>query len=284
MTDIRTILQKTARELAAGGSPSARLDAGVLLMRFLGIDRLSLLAHPERELDERQAEEFAGWVARRRRGEPVAYITGVKEFWSLVFEVSPAVLIPRPETECLVEEALACLGSAAAGAWIVDIGTGSGAVAVALARERPDASLVATDFSADALAVARRNAQRRGVAERIEFREGDLFAGASGPFDLVVSNPPYIAEADYWLLPEGIRAFEPRQALLAGPKGTETHSRIIKEASRRLKPGGWLLLEIGENQADPVSDFFREAGFYDTIRVRKDYGGADRVLIARRND
>lgn len=282
MTDIRTLLQKAARELAASGSPSARLDAEVLLMRFVGIDRLSLLTHPERELDATQAEGFADWVARRRCGEPVAYITGIKEFWSLDFAVGPAVLIPRPETECLVEEALACLGESDAEARIADIGTGSGAIAVALAGERPGAQLVATDLSAEALAVARRNASRHGVAGRIEFREGDLFAAAEGPFDLVVSNPPYIAAADYPLLAEGIRAFEPGQALLAGPEGTEVHGRIIAAAAPRLKPGGWLLLEIGEGQADRVGALFREAGFYDRIRIRKDYGGIERVVIARR--
>jgi release factor glutamine methyltransferase len=282
MTDIRTLLQQTARELALGGSPSARLDAEVLLMRFLNIDRPALLMHPERELDAQESDGFARWIARRRSGEPVAYITGQKEFWSLPFEVGPGVLIPRPETECLVEEALTCCGAETGNLRIIDIGTGSGAIAVVLARERPTARVAATDLSPDALAVARRNAQRHGVAGRIDFHEGDLFASTVGSFALIVSNPPYIPEDVYPLLPEGIRAFEPAPALLAGLDGTAVHARIIREGARRLKPGGWLLLEIGEGQAGPVEALFREAGFYDTIRTRADYGGADRVVIARR--
>ncbi|MDA8124193.1 MAG: peptide chain release factor N(5)-glutamine methyltransferase [Deltaproteobacteria bacterium] len=283
MTELRTILRDTTRDLLACGSPSPRLDAEVLLMHFLKIDRLGLVLHPERRLSEAEATAFAAWVARRCGGEPVAYVTGEKEFWSLTFAVNPAVLIPRPETECLVEEALACCGSGAASR-IIDIGTGSGAIAVALASELPRAQIAATDLSPAALTVARRNAVRHGLAERIEFLQGDLFAEAEGPFDLICSNPPYITDEDYRLLPAGIREFEPQGALIAGPDGLDVLCRIIREGVRRLSPGGTMLLEIGDGQKESVEALFRDGGFYDNIRFRADYGGIDRVAIARRKE
>ena len=283
MTDLRTLLRSATGALRAQGSPSPRLDAEVLLMHFLKIDRTALLLHPERKLSEEEEERYAAMVERRRCGEPVAYITGFKEFWSLAFSVSPAVLIPRPETECLVEEALARCGGKPC-LRICDIGTGSGAIAVALARELPQAQVVATDLSQAALATARDNALRHGVADRITFLWGDLFAGGNGPFDLICSNPPYIPETFYPRLPVGIRAFEPRSALVAGSKGTEVHRRIIRESADRLVAGGWLLLEIGEGQGETVTALFRETEFYDMICLRTDYGGLDRVATAKRQE
>jgi release factor glutamine methyltransferase len=282
MTDIRTILRRTTQDLAACGSPSPRLDAEVLLMHFLKTDRLQLCTHSEKNLTEAEVAGYSQWVARRRRGEPVAYIVGEKEFWSLIFQVNPEVLIPRPETECLIEEVIGCRCRAVDEPRIIDIGTGSGAIGVVLAGEIPAARVVATDISNGALEVARRNAVRHGVADRMEFLQGDLYATASGAFDIVVSNPPYIPDDAYPLLPEGIRAFEPRRALIAGPDGAAFHRRIIREGANRLKAGGWIFLEIGEGHRVLVEALFREAGFYDTIRFRKDYGGADRVAIARR--
>ncbi len=282
MTDIRTILLQTTRDLTACGSPSPRLDAEVLLMRFLKSDRLRILTHPERELTEGEAAGFARWVERRRRGEPVAYIVGEKEFWSLTVEVNPAVLIPRPETECLIEEVLGCYGREAA-LRVIDIGTGSGAIGITLAREMPAARVVATDISPEALEVAGRNAVAHGVAGRVEFLQGDLFASASGSFDLIVSNPPYITDEDYPRLPEGIRGFEPRQALIAGPDGADVHREIIRGGAHRLKAGGRLFLEIGEGQKELVEALFRQEGIYDTIHFRKDYGGIERVAMARRS-
>ena len=267
MMDLRTILRDATRDLLAHGSPSPRLDAEVLLMRFLQIDRLELILHPERELSPEAVAAFAAWVARRCGGEPVAYITGEKEFWSLTFAVEPAVLIPRPETECLVEEALARCGVSTEPLRIVDVGTGSGAIAVALARELLRAQVLATDLSPRALEVARRNAACHGVAERIEFLPGDLFAGSAGPFDLICSNPPYITDGDYPLLPAGIREFEPKEALIAGPDGTDVLRRIIREGASMLKAGGWMLLEIGEGQKELVEALFREEGFYDNIQL-----------------
>ena len=282
MTDIRTTLHRTTLELTASGSPSARLDAEVLLMRYLRTDRLQLLLYPDRELSGDQSAGFATWVERRRRGEPVAYILGEKEFWSLPFEVNHDVLIPRPETECLVEEVLKCCGGPEGHLRIIDIGTGSGAIAIALATELPGARVLATDVSPGALEVARRNAMRHGVAGRMEFIEGDLFASAAGEFVLIVSNPPYIPDEVYPLLPSGIRDFEPRRALVAGPAGADFHRRIIREGLGRLVKGGRIFLEIGEGQAELVEALFAESGSYEEIRFRKDYAGLDRVASARR--
>jgi release factor glutamine methyltransferase len=282
MTDIRTLLHRTTREFTAGGSPSPRLDAEVLLMHFLKTDRLQLCMHPETELSEEACAGFSLWIERRRRGEPVAYITGQKEFWSLLFEVNRDVLIPRPETECLVEEVLKCYSREAGHPRIIDIGTGSGAIAVVLASEIPSARMAATDISRGALDVARRNAERHGAAGRIEFLEGDLFASAVGEFDVIVSNPPYIPDDVYSLLPEGIQAFEPREALIAGPDGAGFHRKIIREGASRLKPGGRIFLEIGEGQQGLVDSLFRDEGCYTDVCFRKDYGGMDRVASARK--
>jgi release factor glutamine methyltransferase len=284
MIDIRTILRRTTRDLMASGSPSPRLDAEVLLMHLLKTDRLQLLSHPETCLSEAEVEGYSRWVERRCQGEPVAYIVGEKEFWSLRFEVNRKVLIPRPETECLIEEVLGCPVMGADAPRIIDIGTGSGVIAVALATELPAARVVATESSRGALEVARRNAVRHGVDGRIEFVEGDLFASVTGDFDLIVSNPPYIPDDVYPLLPAGIREFEPRAALIAGPDGTAFHRRIIRAGGDRLKAGGWMFLEIGEGQQGLVEALFREAEIYDTIRFCKDYGGIERVAIARRRD
>jgi release factor glutamine methyltransferase len=282
MTDIRTLLHRATRELNAGGSPSPRLDAEVLLMNFLKIDRVQLYMHPERELPEEECAGFTLWVDRRRRGEPVAYITGEKEFWSLFFEVNRDVLIPRPETECLIEEVLKYYSRDACPLRIIDLGTGSGAIGVVLAVEIPAALVTATDISRGALEVARRNADRHGVAGRMEFLEGDLFAPAVGEFDVIVSNPPYIPDDVYLLLPEGIRAFEPREALIAGPDGAAFYREIIREGVGRLKPGGRIFLEIGEGQKALVDSLFREAGCYADIYFRQDYGGMERVAAARK--
>lgn len=284
MNDIRTLIHRTTREFAAGGSPSPRLDAEVLLMNFLKIDRLQLFMRPEKELTQTEYAEFSQWIARRRRNEPVAYITGGKEFWSLLFEVNRDVLIPRPETECLIEEVLKCYGREAGPLRIIDIGTGSGAIGVVLAKELPTAHVTATDISGGALAVARRNASRHGAAEQMEFIEGDLFASTVGVFDIIVSNPPYIPDDVYPQLPEGIRSFEPRDALIAGPDGEAFHRKIIGEGTGRLKPGGRIFLEIGEGQKAVVEALFQEKGLYDSIRFRADYGGMDRVAMARKKN
>jgi release factor glutamine methyltransferase len=283
MADIRTIIQQTTREFTTCGSPSPRLDAELLLMHFLKIDRVELFTHQERELSEEERTGFSSWSQRRRRGEPIAYITGMKEFWSLVFEVNREVLIPRPETECLVEEVIRRCGQESGNLRIIDLGTGSGAIAVVLSRELPGACVVATDISRGALTVAHRNAETHGVSERIEFLEGDLFAQATGEFDVIVSNPPYIPDEIYPTLPKGIQEFEPRQALVAGPNGTDFHRKIIQEGKERLKAGGWICMEIGEGQRELVDALFLETCAFEEIHCRQDYGGIDRVASARKS-
>lgn len=270
-------------ELTASGSDSPRLDADVLVMHLLKIDRTELLAHPEREITEKQYRDFIKFIERRKTGEPVSYITGDKEFWSLNFKVAKDVLIPRPETECLIEEVLRFYSFPSDGLRICDIGTGSGVIAIVLAKELPSVRVMATDNSAGALAVAAENALRHGVAGRIDFFKTDILAGVSGDFDVICSNPPYISDDEYPSLPEGIRNFEPREALVAGAKGLAVHRKIIAEGTRRLKAGGRIFIEIGAGQKDAVISIFIEEGGYCDIHCRKDYGGMDRVLSARRS-
>jgi release factor glutamine methyltransferase len=280
--DIRTILADATLELADSGSDSPKLDADVLLMHLLKIERSRLLSHPELKITEKQKNDFTRLIERRKSGEPVSYIVGSKEFWSLDFKVTKEVLIPRPETECLIEEVLRFYVPSSDGLRICDIGTGSGVIAVVLAKELPSVRVVATDNSAGALAVAAENALRHGVAGRIDFVRTDILAGVSGAFDVLCSNPPYVSADEYPLLLEGIRRFEPGEALLAGEKGLAMHRKIIAKGARRLKAGGRIFIEIGAGQKDAVISFLMEEGGYCDIYCRKDYGGTDRVLSARR--
>lgn len=280
--DIRTLLSNCTLALAESGASSPRLDCELFLMRLLAIDRVHFLSHPEHEITEEQAAALERLVVRRKGGEPVSYIMGEKEFWSLRFAVTPAVLIPRPETECLIEEALCLYPPPGAGLRICDIGTGSGIIAVVLAKELPLARIVATDISAGALAVAQKNAALHGVSGRVEFRQSDVFSDIAGDFDMICSNPPYITDDGYDRLPAGIRNFEPRGALAAGPDGLAVYRRMIGEAKNHLKKGGRIFLEISEEQRNQVTALLREAGVYTDIRCRSDYGGMDRVLSARK--
>lgn len=283
MMTIIQFLENAARALASSGLPTPRLDAEVLLASYLEEDRTWLHIHSDREMTSVQEEGLSAWMERRRRGEPVAYIVGRKEFWSLDFAVDPRVLIPRPDTEVLVEEALKVLADCkSAQPEILDLGTGSGAIAVALASERPDARITATDLSPEALAVAAFNAQRHGVASRIALLQGDLFHPVTGKFDVIVSNPPYIAAGEYDLLPGGVRDFEPRAALLAGEEGLDFYSAILLQAADYLKPEGWLLLEIGAGQQAGLERLFRISGAYGEPAFRRDYAGCWRVVKARK--
>jgi release factor glutamine methyltransferase len=238
----------------------ARLDAELLLAHVLHKPRIWLHTWPEYELTAEQALEFEQLVARRAEGEPVAHLLGQQEFWSLDLVVTPDTLIPRPETERLVELALDRIPSEAA--WqIVDLGTGSGAIALALARERPGCRILATDRSAAALAVAHNNAQRHGLGN-VTFRQGDWFEALQGEadFDMIVSNPPYIKENDPHLQQGDVR-FEPTTALQAGRRGLDDLQHLIREALPHLKPGGWLLLEHGYDQATEVMHLLQQAGY-----------------------
>lgn len=275
--DIGSWLRR-ARGRLAPVSESPALDAELLLARALGRDRSWLIAHRD---ETPQAEALAradSWLARRAAGEPLAYITGVREFWSLELAVSPAVLIPRPDTEILVERALELI-PADRPFRVADLGTGSGAIAIAIASERPDAEVTATDASEQALAVARRNAERL-VPGRIRFVAGDWFSALAGQrFDLVVTNPPYVADDDAALADAGI-ACEPRRALAAGEDGLDDIRRIAAALPAHLVPGGRVLIEHGAMQAAGVAGILRAEGL-EVVACRRDLAGADRVTEAR---
>lgn len=279
---IRDILNETARNFALAGIPSSRLDAEILLSFCLGCDRLDFFKNPFLPVDEEMLASFQKLVARRLAWEPVAYITGHKEFWSFTLEVSPDVLIPRPETELLVEEALSLCRETDGGIQILDIGTGSGAIALALAYEMPLARLKATDISGKALAIAAKNAQNLHLDLRIEFLQGNLLEPVDDFFDIIVANPPYIAEAEYGKLPAGVKDYEPPEALLAGADGLDFYRQIIAQAPGHLKNGGWLLLEIGATQGAKIFNIFQASGKYHDISMSNDYAGLPRVVKARR--
>jgi len=279
--NIRDMLRQATARLRNSGSTSPQLDAEVLLASYLKSDRLELYKTPERPLSGEEMAGFQKWMERRCNGEPVAYIIGTKEFWSLLFAVNREVLIPRPETEILVEEALQAGEKMMPALRVLEIGVGSGAISVALARELPDARLVATDISAGALALAYLNAHTHGVADRIEFLCGDLLAPVVGTFDLIVSNPPYISAEEFVQLPRSVREYEPRQALLADEKGTACHRKIIAASKQHLRKGGWLFMEMGAGQKEIVTELLRKSGCFECIEPRRDYGGVERVIKAR---
>lgn len=253
------------------------VDGELLLAEALGRSRSWLYAHPEAAVPAPARARFEALLARRQAGEPVAYLLGRQGFWSLELEVSPATLIPRPETELLVELALARL-PAGQPLRVADLGTGSGAIALALARERPQARIVATDASLEALAVARRNAERLGL--RVEFRDGDwLVPLAQERFDLIASNPPYIEQDDPHLAQGDLR-FEPPAALASGADGLDAIRVIVRDAGLHLHAGGWLLLEHGWNQGPAVRVLLEAAGFSE-VATERDLEGRDRVSLGR---
>ena len=274
---IHALLLAASQQLN-GHSDSAQLDAEVLLAAALGRSRSYLHAWPERMPGPEAMACFGAWLERRLKGEPVAYLLGRREFWSLELAVTPDTLIPRPETELLVELALARLPADEA-VIIADLGTGSGAIALALALERPQARIVATDQSQAALAVAQRNAQRLNLA-KIEFRLGDWCAPLTGEcFDLIVANPPYVAAADSgWR--QGALRFEPPTALISGPDGLDALRTIIVQAPDYLKPGGWLVLEHGYDQGEAVPALLRKRGFIEVID-HQDTAGLSRASSGR---
>jgi release factor glutamine methyltransferase len=281
--DILNVLNKAIFILESNGFKSPRLDAEVLLSSCLKKERTSLYTHPEQSLTEKEHEEFQQWVERRKHGEPVAYIVGEKEFWSLLFQVNNHVLVPRPETEILVEEVLkVCSGITERNFRILEIGTGCGAISVALASELKSAQIVATDISQEALAVALENAKNNNVEQRISFLPGNLFQPVSGKFDIIVSNPPYISQEEYDKLPFEVRGFEPKSALLAGDDGTVLHRAIMEGGKYYLHNGGWLFMEIGAGQKYRIENMLKESNLYDNIAFRFDYAGVERVSKARR--
>ena len=280
-TTMRDALTSARTRLQAAGVTTPQLDAELLLAHACGWTRTHVIAAMRDELPVRARDAFAAAVARRIGREPLAYIVQRQEFWSLEFEVTPAVLIPRPETELVVETART-LAASTSGARIADVGTGSGCIAVALARELPDAALWATDVSPETLTVAGRNAKRLGVADRIQFAVGDLLAPIAGaaPFDLICANPPYVASADANSLQPEL-SYEPASALFAGDDGLAVIQRLLVDSLAFLTPRGALVMEIGFGQADAVREQARAAGF-DRVDVRNDYAGVERVLVASR--
>ena len=272
------VLQWTANYLQQAGVDNGRLDGELLLAATLGLDRVGLYLNYDRPMEPAELEGFREFVKRRARREPLQYILGTTEFWSLPFKVTPAVLIPRPDTEILVEEALKRADDALS---ILDVGTGSGAIAVALAHELPAAQVVAVDCSPEALAVARDNAALNGVDGRIAFQEGDLFALESAEYDLVLSNPPYIPVADIPTLMPEVRDHEPRGALVGGEDGLEAYRALARQAPTLLRAQGWLLVEVGIGQAEAVAELLETAGL-GHITVRADYAGIPRVVAGQK--
>jgi len=281
---INDMLATAEAVLRNKGLPTPRLDAEVLLAACLGCDRLALYRAGSDSVTDEATAAFTGWIERRSRREPVAYIVGEKEFWSLDFHVDRDVLIPRPDTEVLVEETLRiCRDYAGRGSiTILDVGTGSGAISVALARESRQVTVVALDNSLHALRVARRNAERHRVRDAIVFICGNLLEPLGGTFDIIISNPPYISEGEYDRLPPEVRNYEPRDALVAGPRGTEVHDALIEGATAILRQDGWIVMEIGAGQRGAVEASLQASGAFHDIHVRCDYGGIDRVVTARR--
>jgi len=276
---LKQALSQAVADLASQNVPSPRMNAELLLMFSLGCDRAYLFAHPERELSAGESSRYDAALAERARGVPAQYITGHQEFWGMDLIVSPTVLIPRPETEHVIETALGLLPAPGAGIRIVDVGTGAGAIALALAREFPKAEIHATDISSAALEIARANAARLELNNQVQFHNTDLLHGLSGSFDLIASNPPYVGESEEDQVQLEVRKFEPRAAVFAGPKGTEVIARLIPQALEKLRPGGWLVLEVSGTIADQVQPLLKD---WDELRVIPDLQGIPRVVRARK--
>ncbi|MGD0586151.1 MAG: peptide chain release factor N(5)-glutamine methyltransferase [Oryzomonas sp.] len=274
------VLTWTKEYLSAKGIENARLEAEWLLCTVTGLDRVGLYLNFDKPLNDGELASFRALVARRARREPLQHILGTQEFYGLEFEVSPDVLIPRHDTETLVTEALARRPEARS---VLDIGTGSGCIAVALARHLSDAAVTAVDISPSALAVARRNAGRNGVA--VEFLTGSLLDPVAGRhFDLIVSNPPYIPSTDIDGLEPEVRDFDPRCALDGGVDGLDVYRTLIPAVPEHLNPAGWLLVEVGVGQAPAVMELFRKGTDYDPPVTACDPGGIERVVGAQRKD
>ena len=289
---VRTALREAFAQLRAAGVPSHTLAAELLLMHALGRDRTWLYAHPEELVSSADANLFFALVARRAAGEPTQHLTGKQEFWGLEFEVTPDVLIPRPETEHVIEVALDRLALrelrasrkqtlSGEGLQIADIGTGSGCIAIALAKELPGATIYATDISSAALAVARRNATRHDAADHVRFSEGNLLDGIAPLLDLIVSNPPYIGRREAETLPLEVRDHEPELALYGGEEGYEFYADLITQSAAHLKPSGLLVLELGHNSLTAVQPLL-DAPTWTNVCVIKDLAGIPRVIAAER--
>jgi release factor glutamine methyltransferase len=315
---ILELLRWTTAYFRGKGVSEPRASSEVLLAHTLAASRLDLYLRYDQPLNSTELTRFKALVLRRLQGEPVAYLTGHREFWSLDFQVTPAVLIPRPETETLVAatvEAVRLLGGGGLGReapaltkntenspelppptpedegaglkpapWGLEIGVGSGAVIVALAKELPEINWLGVDLSVAALAVARNNARRHGVLDRVYLLQSDLVRTfkPQASFDVLVANLPYVPQPEWEQLPKDIKVFEPQQALLAGKDGLDLIRPLMQQAHLYVKAGGWVLLEVGDRQAEPVATFFAETGAYECVETIKDFSGIDRVVRGRR--
>ena len=280
-------INNAANLLSTAGITNARLDAEVLLSHIIMKDRVWLITHRDDVLDVKHQRDFADVIQRRTRREPLQHIIGNQEFWGLEFVVSPDVLIPRPETEFIIEAALAIVQDRNTPVRIIDLCTGSGCIAVSLAKELTAARVIATDASEKALTVARENTRRHGVSEHIRFLLGDLFGPLEeldirGQIDIIVSNPPYVQAGDLSTLQPEVRDYEPEMALIAGPGGTEIAKRIIQLAPEYLKKNGALIMEMGLGQADALTRMVEATGAYGDRELLKDLAGIERVIIARK--
>jgi release factor glutamine methyltransferase len=273
--------------LSAAGITNARLDAEVLLAHIIQKDRVWLITHRGDALEDKSQRDFDDAIGRRIRREPLQHIIGNQEFWGLKFKVTPDVLIPRPETEFIIEAALAIVQKRNQQVRIIDLCTGSGCLAVSLAKELTSANIIATDVSEKALAVARENARNHSVADRIRYLEGDLFdpleeLDIRGQIDIIVSNPPYVPAGDLATLQPEVRDYEPALALVAGPEGTEIAAKIIKFAPEYLKKNGSLIMEMGSGQAEALTNMVEATGVYAKPEIVKDLSGTDRVIVAKK--
>jgi release factor glutamine methyltransferase len=279
---LRDALSSAVNFLTAARVPSPRMNAEFLLRFTLDCDRAYLYAHPEHELTTDEQTRYDEALAQRARGIPAQYITGHQEFWGMDLIVNPAVLIPRPETEHVIETVLQLTNGGRAsspGMRIVDVGTGSGCIALALAKELPEAEVHATDISPAALEVARANAARHQLANTIQFRETNLLHGFEpASFDFVVSNPPYVGESEQDQVQLEVRKFEPRNAVFAGPTGLEVIEHLIPQAQSVLRPGGWLVMEISGTIAQGAK---RVLGRWDDVQITNDLQGIPRVVSAQ---
>jgi release factor glutamine methyltransferase len=293
---IKTVFQNAVLLLQQAGIPEPELEVALLLSHVLKMERTAVLLARDKVLDDEQLTLFEKNISRRLASEPLAYIIGEKEFWSLLFKVSKDVLIPRPETELLLEKTLAIqkkiISNPGQKLKILDLGTGSGVIAIIVTLELEAAKVTAVDYSYNALKVAKHNAKKHKVAERINFINCNWFAGISAraEFDAVITNPPYIAQEIFTkpfgmptrILQPEVEDFEPRLALDGGERGIQEIKKIASDLEKFLKPGGWFLMEIGADQANEVCDIFTRTAVYESIEIFSDYAGLPRVFQARK--
>lgn len=277
---IAKVLEWTRGYFESQSNPSSRLDAELLLAHTLNVERIALYLDHHKPMSSSELAKMRGLVKRRAKGEPIHYILGHREFWSMTLAVKPGVLIPRPDTEILVEVALKTLDDPDGSYQIADIGCGSGAIGLAIGSERKESTVLCTDLNPDALQLAKENANKCGLGN-IEFQQSNLLGQVEGDFDLIVSNPPYIRTEEIQHLMSDVRDFEPLMALDGGPDGLTFYRRLIRESSAHLRTGGFLALEIGYDQKEAVKSLFDESKELEFVSSHKDLAGCDRVILGK---